>query len=81
MDVAPGEIIHMDEHGATKFPRNKLSAVYKNCRAAQDMEDKDLHDVRNSATSAEIRDILSGHSYGSKKKDWAVDKVTKASTI
>jgi len=27
MDVTPGEIIHMDEHGAVKFPADKLSQV------------------------------------------------------
>jgi len=27
MDVKPGEIIHMDEHGAVKFPAGKLEAV------------------------------------------------------
>ena len=27
MDVAPGEIVHMDENGACKFPADKLSAV------------------------------------------------------
>jgi 4-hydroxy-4-methyl-2-oxoglutarate aldolase len=27
MDVAPGEIIHMDENGAVKFPADKLEPV------------------------------------------------------
>ena len=27
MDVNPGEIIHMDEHGAVKFPADKLKDV------------------------------------------------------
>ncbi len=27
MDVAPGEIIHMDENSAVKFPAGKLEAV------------------------------------------------------
>jgi len=30
MDVAPGEIIHMDENGACKFPADRLAEVYKN---------------------------------------------------
>jgi len=30
MDVAPGEIIHMDENGACKFPADRLADVYKN---------------------------------------------------
>jgi len=33
MDVAPGEIIHMDENGACKFPADKLAEVYKNVQA------------------------------------------------
>src|SRR5436189_159301 len=32
MDVAPGEIIHMDENGAVKFPADKLEAVLQNAR-------------------------------------------------
>jgi len=30
MDVAPGEIIHMDENGACKFPADRLADVLKN---------------------------------------------------
>ena len=30
MEVNPGEIIHMDEHGATKFPADRLEDVYNN---------------------------------------------------
>ena len=30
MDVAPGEIIHMDENGACKFPSDKLEMVHEN---------------------------------------------------
>jgi len=30
MDVAPGEIIHMDENGACKFPADRLVDVYNN---------------------------------------------------
>ena len=33
MDVAPGEIIHMDENGACKFPADRLAEVYKNVQA------------------------------------------------
>ena len=32
MDVAPGEIIHMDENGACKFPADRLADVYKNVK-------------------------------------------------
>jgi regulator of RNase E activity RraA len=30
MDVAPGEIIHMDENGACKFPAERMAEVLKN---------------------------------------------------
>ncbi len=32
MDVAPGEIIHMDENGACKFPADRLADVLKNVK-------------------------------------------------
>ena len=32
MDVTPGEIIHMDENGACKFPADKLESVLENVR-------------------------------------------------
>ena len=31
MEVSPGEIIHMDENGAVKFPAEKLNEVYEQC--------------------------------------------------
>src|SRR5206468_6391921 len=30
MDVAPGELVHMDENGAAKFPANKAPAIQTN---------------------------------------------------
>jgi len=40
MDVAPGEVIHMDENGAVKFPREYLPRVLELCRelAAEEQE-------------------------------------------
>ena len=32
MDIAPGEIIHMDENGAVKFPREVLEKVLENVK-------------------------------------------------
>ena len=40
MDVAPGEIIHMDENGAVKFPREHLEAVYENASTLAKSEEK-----------------------------------------
>ena len=38
MDVAPGDLIHMDENGAVKFPVKHAPAVLKNARAMLDDE-------------------------------------------
>ena len=42
MDVAPGEIIHMDENGAVKFPRSYLREVLENCKLVSAAEDKKM---------------------------------------
>jgi regulator of RNase E activity RraA len=68
MDVAPGEIIHMDENGAVKFPANKLEAVLENARKLQIEEEARQSALQNAKSAAEIRAILSGHAYGSQKK-------------
>lgn len=65
MDVAPGEIIHMDENGAVKFPADKLEAVLMNARTLQKEEEARMSALQNAKSAAEIRAILSGHSYGS----------------
>jgi regulator of RNase E activity RraA len=64
MDVSPGEIIHMDENGAVKFPADRLEAVLKNVRALQQEEAARMHALQQARSAAEIRAILGGHSYG-----------------
>ena len=64
MDVAPGELIHMDENGACKFPADKLGAVLKNVRALQQEEAARMAALQNAKSAAELRAIFSGHSYG-----------------
>jgi hypothetical protein len=32
MDIAPGEIVHMDENGAVKFPADRLEDVVRNAK-------------------------------------------------
>ena len=68
MDVAPGEIIHMDENGAVKFPADKLEAVLTNVRKLQKEEEARMAALQNAKSAAEIRAILSGHAYGSQMK-------------
>lgn len=38
MDVAPGEVIHMDENGAVKFPREYVPQVLDLCGKLQELE-------------------------------------------
>ena len=45
MDIAPGEIIHMDENGAVKFPADKLEAVLTNAKALIEKEDVSIGKV------------------------------------
>ena len=68
MDVAPGEIIHMDQNGAVKFPADKLAAVLENASALQIEETERLDRLRNAKSSAELRAIFGGHSYGDEEK-------------
>jgi regulator of RNase E activity RraA len=66
MDVAPGEIIHMDENGAVKFPANKLEAVLTNVRKLRDEEAARMGALKDASTAAEVRAIFAGQSYAKK---------------
>ena len=63
MNVAPGEIIHMDENGACKFPADKLEPVLNNVRALQQEEAELMGRIERAASAREIRDIVAGHAY------------------
>lgn len=65
MDVAPGELIHMDADGAVKFPADRLADVLTNVRALLDDEKVRLDAIRNATTAAEVRAAFGGHSYSS----------------
>ncbi len=67
MDVAPGEIIHMDENGAVKFPADKLEAVLNNVRTLQQEEETRQKALQSAHSAAEVRAIMSGHAYAPKK--------------
>ena len=67
MDVAPGELIHMDENGAVKFPAQHAEAVLRNARAMLDDEAVKLAALRKARSAAEIRAIQGGGQYGAKK--------------
>src|SRR6266571_2351796 len=53
MDVAPGELIHMDENGAVKFPADKLEAVVTNAKALLEEESVRIEALRQAKTAAE----------------------------
>ena len=58
MDVCPGEIIHMDENGAVKFPADKMEAVLRNVRALQKEETERMGRLQNAKSAAEVRAIF-----------------------
>ena len=68
MDVAPGELIHMDENGACKFPADKLAAVLENARKLQKEEEARMGALQQATSGAEVRAIFGGQSYAAKKK-------------
>jgi regulator of RNase E activity RraA len=68
MDVAPGEIIHMDENGAVKFPADKLAAVVQYARTLQKQEETRMHALQQAHSAAEIRAIFGQHAYAAKDK-------------
>lgn len=68
MDVDPGEIVHMDESGACKFPADKLEAVLGNARTLQREEEARMGAFLKARSAAEIRAIFGGHSYATPKE-------------
>jgi regulator of RNase E activity RraA len=65
MDVAPGELIHMDENGAVKFPADKAGQVLVNAKAMLDKEAEHLARLRAATNAAEVR--AAGGNYAAKK--------------
>jgi regulator of RNase E activity RraA len=68
MDVAPGELVHMDENGAVKFPADKAEQVLKNAQAMLEGEAVHLAALRSAKTAAEVRAAAGGGTYGAKKE-------------
>ncbi|MCL5808929.1 MAG: RraA family protein [Deltaproteobacteria bacterium] len=66
MDVCPGDIIHMDEDGAVKFPADKLEAVLTNVQALQKQEADRMGRLQKATSAAEVRAIFGGQSYAKK---------------
>jgi 4-hydroxy-4-methyl-2-oxoglutarate aldolase len=66
MDVCPGDVIHMDEDGAVKFPADKLEAVLTNVQALQKQETERMSRLQKATSAAEVRAIFGGQSYAKK---------------
>jgi 4-hydroxy-4-methyl-2-oxoglutarate aldolase len=64
MDVAPGEIVHMDENGACKFPAERLEQVVENLHKLRDEEEERMGKLAKAKNAADVRAIFSGQPYG-----------------
>ena len=60
MAVSPGEIIHMDENGAVKFPASVLDDVIKNAQNLRIIEEKRQAQMRQTQDLNKIIDIMAG---------------------
>jgi len=68
MDVAPGEIVHMDENGAVKFPADKLEIVLKNAKVMLDKEAEQVKRFKTAKSAADLRALSAGTTYGAQEK-------------
>jgi regulator of RNase E activity RraA len=74
MDVAPGEIVHMDENGACKFPAHKLEAVVANLRGLRAEEGDRIGKLQRATSAAQVRAIFAGRGYAAGGGKKAADK-------
>ena len=66
MDVAPGEIIHMDENGAVKFPADRLADVVREAKALAADEDERVGQLLKVKGLKAVKEIMAGHQYSKK---------------
>ncbi|MBN2395817.1 MAG: RraA family protein [Candidatus Atribacteria bacterium] len=55
MEVDPGDVIHMDEHGATKFPIEKLADICENIKKFSQEEDQQSKAILKAKTVEELK--------------------------
>ena len=60
MDVCPGDIIHLDENGAVKFPREYLEEVLKRVKRFSAIEARRQELLAKAQNGAEVDKIMSG---------------------
>jgi 4-hydroxy-4-methyl-2-oxoglutarate aldolase len=63
MDVTPGELVHMDENGAVKFPADRIEDVLSNAKQMLEHEAVQLSRLRTATTAAEVRAAAGGGTY------------------
>ena len=68
MDVEPGDIIHMDENGACKFPASSLHDVLVNSRKLMREEEERMARLRSATTAEEVKLILENLPYSSNRR-------------
>ena len=69
MDVSPGEVVHMDESGACKFPPEHMEAVARNVKALLADEAEKQARMRKATTAAQMREIFGGGDYSGNPGD------------
>jgi regulator of RNase E activity RraA len=62
MDVAPGEIIHLDENGAVKFPAKYLREVYDRAVLIQRQENEKMAAMAATSDIGELVRLMTGKS-------------------
>ncbi|MFW6150816.1 MAG: RraA family protein [Chloroflexota bacterium] len=55
MDVAPGDMVHMDEHGACKFPPGRLAEVAVNLDGFSKLEQDQARALLSAGTREDIK--------------------------
>ena len=61
MDVCPGEIIHMDENGAVKFPRAYLKDVLERCRLLSREEEEKMAKLASTSDPDLLAQYMAGN--------------------
>ena len=64
MDVCPGEIIHMDENGAVKFPAGKLEQVAGLAEKLAIKEQQRMAGIAKCKTAKQIMRVMAGFEAG-----------------
>lgn len=64
MDLMPGDIVHMDENGACKFPADRTDDVLESCKKFSESEGDKQKRILEADTALDVIKILIGTGYG-----------------